>query len=58
MVLEGLQFLEKAGRRHQLKLTPRIVGIGGILREYDDAGCGLFCSAREIAEIPAKNRHK
>jgi hypothetical protein len=58
MVLEGLRFLEKAGRRHQLKLIPGIVGIGGTLREYDDPGCGVFCSAREIAEIPAKNRHK
>jgi hypothetical protein len=37
-------------------LSPRIVGIGGILREYDDPGCGLFSSVFEIAEVLAKNR--
>ena len=58
MVWERFRFSEEASKPCQLRLTPGIVGIGGTLREYDDAGRGLCRSAREIAEILAKNRHK
>jgi hypothetical protein len=58
MVLEGYGYWRRQAGGINSSLSPGIVGIGGILRGYDDLGCGPLCSAREIAEILAKNRHK